>query len=203
MNKKPLIVILIISVVINLVAIFTFGFFWREQLRYHNGPAPLPPPAIGDRKARLNDLKERFNLSAAQMDTIKVLDSVMRTTMRPVQDTLSAKQEELLSLLKGRTLDQAQVDKLSQEVVSLRATSETRSLGILLRLRNALTPEQRDQLGELFMAFRAPGPQSGPKAGSTSHGGQIPHGLRPEGPPPGGPPEGMPPEGPPPGRPGR
>jgi Spy/CpxP family protein refolding chaperone len=186
-NKKPLIVILIISVIINLVAIFTFGFFWREQLRHHPGPSPLPPPAAGDHKARLNDLKARFSLSAVQMDTIKVLDSVMRTTMRPVQDTLSAKQEELLSLLKGRTLDQARVDKLSREVVSLRATSETRSLGILMRLRNALTPEQRDQLGELFMAFRAPGPQSGPKTGSMYPGGRpTPNDQRPgpEGPPP-------------------
>jgi len=222
MSNRPIVIALIVSAAINLVAIFTFGFYWSEALRHRNSPPSMSsPPAAGDRKAQLDRLREKFKLSDQQMDTIRVLDEVMRATMRPLQDTLSAKQEELLSLLKGPSFDQAQVDRLSQEVISLRASLETRSLGILLRMRNVLTSEQRIELGELFVAFRQPGrpppskdalsPAQGPPKGESPPQEPPPGepGRRPP-PPRGGlnpdqspPTSGPPPQGPPPGESGR
>jgi len=188
MSNRLIVIFLIVSVAINLVAIFTFGFYWNEELHHRPGPPPGPPPPAGDRKAQFEHLKARFKLTDTQMDTLRVLDEAMRTTMRPLQDTLSAKQEELLSLLKERSFDQAQVDRLSQEVVSLRGSLETRSLGILMRMRNVLTAEQRPELGDLFVAFRQPGRPPPPKPGLN---------------PPQGPPSGETPQGPPLGESGR
>jgi len=203
-SNKPILVLLVVSVVINLVAVFTFAFFWREQVRHRNAPPPRAAlRAPGDRKApdgpasprqaggQLDLLQKQFNLTSVQMDTIRVLHEVMGTTMRPVNDTLAAKQDEMLSLLKEPALDQARVDRLAQEIVALRATLETRSLGILLRLRNVLTPEQRSELGDLFIAFRAPGGQSGPTHAGNLPGGPPP-GVRPEVPPSAGSPRGKP-----------
>jgi Spy/CpxP family protein refolding chaperone len=187
-SNKRLVIALVVSAAINLVAIFTFGFYWGEELHHRRGFPPMPPPVAGNRESQLNQLKDRFQLSAQQMDTIRVLDKEMQATMRPMLDTLSAKQEELMSLLKGSSFDQVQVDRLSQEIISLRVSVETRIIKNLLRMRNVLTPEQRIKMDELLIALRPPS-----RLGSERFGRNPP-----KGPPLGGPL----PSGPPPGEPG-
>ena len=195
MNKKLLVVALVVSVVINLVAIFTFGSYWREQSRRRHGPPP--GPAAGNPQQTLGELKERFQLTDVQMDTMRVLFEFRRTTQRPVRDRLEAQQAEMLKLLQEPELNQARVDSLLQGVIAAQDSLETGALGVLLRLRNVMTPEQRLRLPELFRGLQGAGqrPQNGSRPGPDNEPGKGP---RPG--PDGEPPLGRPPAGGPPGR---
>ena len=158
MNRKLLVVGLVISVLINLVAIFTFGSFWREESRRRHGPPPAP--AAGNPQQSLSALKERFQLTDAQMDTMRVLFEFRRQTQRPVRDRLEAQQAEMLKLLQEPELNQARVDSLLQGVIAAQESLETGALGVLLRMRNVLTPEQRLRLPELFRDLQQAGQKS-------------------------------------------
>ena len=176
MNKKLLVAGLAVSVAINLVAVFTFGFYWREELRRRHDH--LPPPT-GNARLALGELKERFQLNDAQMDTMRVLFEFRRTSLRPVRDRLDAEQAEILTLLQSPELNRPRVDSLLQGVIAAQDSLETGSLGVLLRMRNTLTSEQRIRLPELFGALQQAGGK--PRPGAA---GAPPPGRRPlEGPP--------------------
>ncbi len=195
MSKKLLVFGLAVSVVVNLVAIFTFGSFWREHSRRPEGPPP--GPVAGNPKQALGELKERFQLTDAQMDTMRVLFEFRRTTQRPVRDRLEAQQAEMLKLLQEPKLNQARIDSLLHGVTAAQDSIETLALGVLLRLRNVLTPEQRLRLPELFGGLQGAGrgPGKGVRPGPGKGRGKGP---RPE--PGEESPEGRPPQGGPSGR---
>jgi Spy/CpxP family protein refolding chaperone len=173
-NRKLLFVGLVVSVLINLVAIFTFGSFWREESRRRHGPPPAP--VSGNAQQALGELKERFQLTDAQMDTMRVLFEFRRTTQRPVRDRLEAQQAEMLKLLQEPELNRGRVDSLLQGVIAAQESLETGALGVLLRVRNVLTAEQRRRLPELFGGLQGagqrppmeprPAPGEGPDPGS-------------------------------------
>ena len=167
MNRKLLIAGLAVSVLINLVAIFTFGSFWRKESRRRNPPQQAP--AAGNPQQSLGALKERFQLTDVQMDTMRALFEFRRQTQRPVRDRLEAEQAEMLKLLQEPELNQARVDSLLQGVVAAQDSLESGALGVLLRMRNVLTPEQRLRLPELFRDLQQSGQQppagAGPKPG--------------------------------------
>jgi Spy/CpxP family protein refolding chaperone len=173
-NRKLLVVGLVVSVVINLVAIFTFGSFWREESRRRHGPPPAP--ASGNPQQALGELKERFQLTDAQMDTMRILFEFRRTTQRPVRDRLEAQQAEMLKLLQEPELNRARVDSLLQGVIAAQESLETGALGVLLRLRNVLTPEQRNRLPQLFRDLQQAGqqPQNGSRPGLDKEPGKGP-----------------------------
>jgi Spy/CpxP family protein refolding chaperone len=190
-SRKLLVLGLAVSAVINLVAIFTFGSFWREQSRRRHGPRP--GPATGNARQALGELKERFQLSDAQMDTMRVLFEFRRTTQRPVRDRLEAQQAEILKLLQEPELNQVRVDSLLRGVIATQESLETVALGVLLRLRNVLTPEQRSRLPELFGGLQGAGQRPG-KGRRPGQGKGPGEGPRPE--PNGEAPSGQPPQGP-------
>ena len=165
MNRKLFVVGLVVSVLINLVAVFTFGSFWREESRRRNRPPQAP--AAGNPQQALGELKERFQLSDAQMDTMRALFEFRRATQRPVRDRLEAEQAEMLKLLQEPELNQARVDSLLQGVIAAQDSLETGALGVMLRMRNVLTPEQRLRLPELFRDLQQAGqqPADGPRPG--------------------------------------
>ncbi len=173
MNRKLLVLGLAVSVVINLVAIFTFGSFWREQSRRRHSPPPAP--ATGNAKQALGELKERFQLTDAQMDTMRVLFEFRRQTQRPVRDRLEAQQAEILKLLQEPELNQSRIDSLLHGVVAAQESLETGALGVLLRMRNVLTPEQRLRLPELFGGLQQAGQRPG-KGSRRGPGGEPPPG---------------------------
>jgi Spy/CpxP family protein refolding chaperone len=175
MSKKLLIAGLIISATINLVAIFTFGSFWHEESRRRHVPPP-PAPAVagpeqkqgpadaGDGEQALQDLKDRFHLTDVQMDTMRVLHKFRGTYLRPVRDRLDRQQAEMLTLLQAPKLNQARIDSLLKQVIAAQDSVETGALGVLLRLRNNLTPDQLTRLPELFADLQQAGQQPQPGA---------------------------------------
>jgi len=142
-REKWLAVGLVLSIVLNLVAFFALGACWRR-------PRPGPPVPPVNRAENVEQLKEQFNLTEAQMDTVKAIRQFRHDNVRPVRDRLKADQVEILKLLQAPELDHARADSLIKSIVAAQETLEIGSFEVLLRLRNALTPEQRQRLPELF-----------------------------------------------------
>jgi Spy/CpxP family protein refolding chaperone len=153
---------LVVSAVVNLVAVFALGVCWRGP----RGPEPAPPNVL-DREQALAALKDRFGLTAAQMDTVEALHKYRRDLVKPVRDRLETLQAEMLRQLQAPELDRARTDSLLLDITATQDSLEVLSLGVLLRLRNVLTPEQRQRLPELFRdlqrAGRKPKQDRGPK----------------------------------------
>lgn len=173
MSRKLLGFILVISVAINLLAAFALATYLRESRR----PRPVPPPARPSPLA-LADLKERYGLTNAQMDTMRALHEYRRDNVRPVRDRLDSLQAELLNLLREPQLNQPRIDTAMNGIVAAQETLETGAFQALLRMRNALTEDQRPRLRELFndlqQAGQQPGNEPRPGPGGEPQTGQMP-----------------------------
>jgi Spy/CpxP family protein refolding chaperone len=172
-SRRLLAIALTVSLTANLVAVFALGTYWHRASRR---PLQSPPP---DRAQALSQLKERFHLTDAQMDTMRALKEYRHASLRPVNDRLQAQQKEILLQLQSPELNKPLIDSLQREIVAARETLETGALEVLLRMRNVLTPEQRRQLPELFAELQQAGRSPGSGPGETPQPGHRP----PQGPP--------------------
>jgi Spy/CpxP family protein refolding chaperone len=175
-GRKPLIVALLVSTAINLVAVFTFGFYWRESVRGWRGPTPLSPEMQPDINGPFGQLRGRLKLSDAQRDTIWSLEQAMESRSQPIRQQLFETRGRLMTLINGPDLDQGRSDSLFRATTALQDQLEQQVYENMLLIRNILTPEQRDQLGILSREFM-PGdrsPDRGPGPGLPPEPGQAP-----------------------------
>jgi Spy/CpxP family protein refolding chaperone len=182
MSRKLLGIVLVISVAINVLAALALATYLKESRRPR--PAPLA----------LTDLKHRYALTDAQMDTMQALHEFRRDNVRPVRDRLDSLQAELVGLLQEPQLDQPQINAVMAGIVAAQETLETGAFQVLLRMRNVLTAEQLPQLRELFNDLQRAGqrPTEGPQRGPDREGG--PGRMPPQQPGPGQPPQDRPPK---------
>jgi Spy/CpxP family protein refolding chaperone len=156
MSKKLLGIVLIISVAINVLAAFALATYLKESRRPR--PASLAPR---NSPLALTDLKDRYALTDAQMDTMKALHEFRRDNVRPVRDRLDSLQAALVGLLQEPQLDQPRINTVMAGIVAAQETLETGAFQVLLRMRNVLTAEQLPQLRELFNDLQRAGQQPG------------------------------------------
>jgi Spy/CpxP family protein refolding chaperone len=181
-GKRVLIAALLVSAAINLVAVFTLGFYWREETRHRQHFPPLP--GFGNRGQNLDRLKERLKLTDAQMDTIRKIDEDVKTRMKSLSQSVFEKRRELMTLMSESNADHNRTDSLFRAIVALQDELEEQAYGSLVRIRGVLTTEQRKEMIELLPALMMEG--AGPPGSPPGiH-------LSPGGPPPGMPPMGVP-----------
>jgi Spy/CpxP family protein refolding chaperone len=170
MSKKLLVTLLVVSVAVNLLAVFALGAYFRQSTR------PPKPPTQEERALALDQLRERFGLTEAQMETMRVLHKYRHDNVRPVRDRLEAMQTEMLQLLQAPELDRPRVDSLLGAMTAARDSMEQMALDVMLRMRGVLTTEQMARLPELFGDLQRagrgprpglPGPEQKPPMGET------------------------------------
>ena len=168
MSKKLLGIVLIISVAINVLAAFALATYLKESRRPRPASLAPRPPALA-----LTDLKDRYALTDAQMDTMQALHEYRRDNVRPVRDRLDSLQAELVDLLQEPQLDQPRINTVMAGIVAAQETLETGAFQVLLRMRNVLTAEQLPQLRELFNDLQRAGqrPSEGPQRGPDAERG--------------------------------
>jgi Spy/CpxP family protein refolding chaperone len=151
MGRRVLIVGLVISSAINLIAVFTLGFYWREALRRRRSP---PPQAMmRGRERPFSQLQGRFKLSETQVDTIRKLDQCMESQVQPIRRQLFETRDKLMSLMSESSFDQARSDSLFRATTVLQDKLEEQVYENMLRIRSILTPEQRNQVSKLSREF--------------------------------------------------
>lgn len=160
MNKKFLVIILAISVTINLIAIFTLGYYWWE---IHSHKRGMMPRWMGrGHDWHESPLRHELNLTVEQIETITSFQEEMRLKILPCREELFTKRRGLMKLLKNGELNKEKADSLFQEIATLQIELESHVFDGLWYIRSILTPEQREKLEalmhDLFESHKPPEP---------------------------------------------
>lgn len=146
MDKKVLVVILIISIGINLATVFTLGYFWwtRHTSRVD---VPVQPPLPEWQHTRI---VRELGLSEQQIEQMRRANEEMRKAMHPLREELFRKRQELMSLLRADEIARDEAERLITEIAELQARHEAQLFERLVNMRSILTPEQQERLGALM-----------------------------------------------------
>lgn len=158
MSKRVLVIILLISVAINLVAVFTIGSYWWKAGGRKRDMMPL---FIGrDRGWPGSTLRHELNLTEEQVEALHAKQEEMEIKMLPYRQKLFEKRKELMELLKKTEPNKESADSLFREIVTLQMELEARIFDNLWHTRSILTPDQREKLErrmhDVFEARRPP-----------------------------------------------
>lgn len=147
MDKKVLVIILVISVGINLATLFTLGYFWWTRRAVER------EFELGGRMMhewQQSRIARELELSGEQIEQIRKVNEELRDAMRPLREKLFRKRQELMAVLQETEPDRAAADALLNEISELQVQHEKQIFERLLMLRNILTPQQQERLGSLL-----------------------------------------------------
>ena len=115
----------------------------RRQCRHHRGGGMamlLRNPA----------LRERAGISAEQAAKIQKQQAVFAKTRVRDHADLRVKQMDLRQLMAAEKADRAAIDKKLQEIGEVRLAAQKSAIEYRLTMREALTPEQKERMKQLF-----------------------------------------------------
>lgn len=95
---------------------------------------------------------QTIGLSAAQRRTILDELKATQTALAPLQADMMEPALELIELLGQTRVDEARVLAKMDQVLRIENEVKKRQAGLLVRIKNALTPEQQSRLRELRKA---------------------------------------------------
>ena len=149
MDRKVLVVILVISVAINLATMFTLGYFWWARHKV------AEQRVLVDRPHMMHDwhqtrMAKELGLSDEQIEAMRSVNEEMRITTQPLREELFKKRQELMSLLRDEEIDREKADVLIGQIASLQANLDEQIFDRLLMMKRILTPEQQQRLGALM-----------------------------------------------------
>lgn len=165
MDKKVLVIVLVISVVINLATVFTLGYFWWTKHNVARKDVFIHRPDMMHELHQTRMVRE-LGLSDSQIEEMRRADEEMRAAMQPLREELFKKRQALMSLLRDDDVDKAKADMLIEQIADLQAKHDAQIFDRLLVMKKILTPEQQRRLGELMHALlesgRPPGMPEAP-----------------------------------------
>lgn len=156
MDRKVLVIVLVISVAVNLATVFTLGYFWVMKPPACPGPGPETAMPQWQNARIVRDL----GLSHEQMERIRMENEEMRGMMQPLRQELFEKRRELMSMLREDSMDRARADTLIERIARLQVEHDAQVFERLARIKAVLTPAQQDRLGGLLhqlLMERCPG----------------------------------------------
>jgi Spy/CpxP family protein refolding chaperone len=169
MDKKVLVVLLIISVAINAATLFTFGYFWWARHTDTGQKVFVRRPYMMHDWHHTRMARE-LGLSEQQIEEMKKANEEMRIAMQPLREELFRKRQELMSLLRDEEINKAQADILIKQIAELQVKHDAQIFDRLLMMKRILTPEQRERLGILMHALLESGrPPGMPEAPMHPH----------------------------------
>lgn len=149
MDKKVLVVILVISVTINLATVLTLGYFWWARHAAAEQKVFLRRPHMMHDWQQTRMARE-LGLSDKQIEEMKKANEEMMVAMQPLREELFKKRQELMLLLRDEDMDGEKADMLIGQIAGLQAEHDAQIFDRLLVMRKILTPEQRQRLGTLM-----------------------------------------------------
>jgi Spy/CpxP family protein refolding chaperone len=106
------------------------------------GRALFPPEMVMQHQGEIN-------LQDAQRATLQSAIQQAQSKFVEVQWKLSAEGEKLARLLQGATVDESQVLEQVDRVLALEREIKRAQMGLMVRIKNTLTPAQQAKLREL------------------------------------------------------
>lgn len=164
MDKRVLVVLLVISVAINLATVFTLGYFWLTRPPAGRGFSPGPQSMTPE--WRNTRIVRELGLSEKQIEEIRKQNEEMREMMLPLREELFMKRQDLMSMLREERIDRERADTLIERIACLQVAHDAQVFDCLARIKTILTQEQQERLGgllhQLLMKGSAHGPQPVP-----------------------------------------
>ena len=148
MSKKAITIILIISVAINLVAIFTIGYNWSKVRYYRRDISPMWIDKGHDFGRSI--LRHKLDLTEDQIDVLNTRHEEMRPKMLSIREELFSKRKELLTLLREPEPNRAKADSIIRDIVSMQIGMEKEVFEHLCQIKDVFTPEQQERFSTLF-----------------------------------------------------
>ena len=139
MRAKWLMLALVFSVVVNLVAVGTVGFHWWKV----RSAGPPFPPSPGP---MLKPLHRHLSLEPDQMKELEAQRRRIGEEIRDIQRDLFQDRARLMQLLRSPDPDSMEVESILQEIASSQIALERKVIHSILRMKQVLTPEQREEL---------------------------------------------------------
>jgi len=174
MSKKVIFIILIASVAINLATLVTFSYFWciRDDQK---GPYIFHQPNHIKNWGK-NPMIKKLELTQEQLNEIRRMREEMGKGADSLRIELFKRRKELMDILKQDDVDQSGVDSIINEISNLQAQHEKRIMKNFQHIRDILTQEQREKLGEfLHMALEEHRPPPLPDNGGHLFHPDPPH----------------------------
>jgi Spy/CpxP family protein refolding chaperone len=148
MDKKILVVVLVISVAINLATVFTLGYFWWTRHGVARQDVFIRPNMMHE--LHQTRMARELNLSDRQIEEMKKVNEEMRLAMQPLREALFKKRQALMSLLRDEDMERAKADVLIEQIARLQAEHDAQIFDRILLMKRILTPEQQQRLGALM-----------------------------------------------------
>ena len=122
-------------------------------------------------------VRERLGITPEQASKIRQQELNFRKVQIRNRAELEVKRMELAELLTADKPDRGMIDKKLREISDTQFASEKSRIDHHLAMREALTPEQREKLKQMFSEFHRPLGERGPSR--YGPGRQSPRGPRP------------------------
>lgn len=148
MSKKVILIILIVSVAINLATLCTFAYFWWTR-HHRQGPFRFQPPEQIKNFGKMQMVK-KLELTQKQIEKIHRMREEMGKGADSLRMELFKKRKELMETLKQDEVNEARVDSIINEISDLQAQHEKKIMKGFQYIRDILTQEQRERLGEFL-----------------------------------------------------
>ena len=143
MNKKGLMIILVLSLAINASVLGTMGYHYYWNF-FGTPPAPCPlSPAH-------QHLYEQLGLSTPQLAQMEPIAAKFHERLANMGATMKGKNERLVELLGQKDVDQSQVEGLRKEIAGIQDEIQKEVIAHILESKTILDPKQQERFFDLI-----------------------------------------------------
>ena len=142
MNKKLIILFLVILTIINVTALVTIAY---HRLDYKKRFRPVGRPDM-----HMNFIKQELDLNEEQVKEFEAHMKKLKMETEPILDSLMAKRKDLMDEMAVEQPSMGKLDELTEEIGALQVALQKKTIRNLLKEKSFLTPEQQQKFFSLF-----------------------------------------------------
>jgi Spy/CpxP family protein refolding chaperone len=150
LSKNVFLMVAIMGVSFSAAPAFSIPI-WSESSEMLEIAQNRPNPR--NEQMKKGGFMERLNLTESQRSQIEAIQAKRKTEMTQINTQLKTKQDELRTMMNGNASDQ-QLRSKHTEIVKLRQQLGNLNFENMLEIRAVLTPQQRNQMGQMMMGYR-------------------------------------------------
>jgi Spy/CpxP family protein refolding chaperone len=138
MNKKGLMVALVLSLAINVSILGTAGYhYYRNSLWTQSAPCPLSPTH--------QHLYQELGLSTIQLSQMEPLAQKFHERLAELRKAMKGKNTHLVELLGQKDIDSVQVEGLRKEIAGIQDEIQKEVIAHIIESKRIFDPEQQER----------------------------------------------------------
>ena len=143
MNKKSLIVVLVLSLAINASILGTMGYhYYSNSFFTSSAPCPLSPAH--------QHLYQDLGLSAPQLAQMEPIAEKFHERIADLGGAMKGKNSRLVELLKQKDVDPGQIEGLRKEMAGIQDEIQKEVIIHILESKKILNPKQQERFFSLM-----------------------------------------------------